>query len=359
MSSNEKKFWRSPELIESLLPFLDISSTLRLAKAHKFTLQVLQGKSSWNKFIRRTCPYGERFQNFPPFFVVEGAEQKKAVVVAQAELLKLMGTPQDLLQDLLGVTANGFPANDLDFFNGEDGARVPCLFVLCGPCQKPHSVSPFGFMLLEEIEGALGSTEQRVEKVVVKDLKGPLMSAVTNRLSRQQALGQMTGIITINVFVCTAASLDDLLVLIMNCQNVNISGCLVIAEERTAAEWAALGNALSKQNLQVADVTSSKGQMASAREEDLRAIWDAMSGSWTMVFGELIIDQFQKGDGEEAWEFLKHCWRMTDGELAGVLEEEDGDEEEDGEEDEKEEDMEDDEDAEGGEEGQEEIEAHA
>ena len=354
MSSNEKMFWRSPELIESLLPFLDISSTLRLAKAHEFTLQVLQGKSSWNKFIRRTCPYGEGllFQ-----------KRKREAVVAQAELLKLMGTPQDLLQDLLGVTATGFPANDRDFFNGVDGQRVPCLFVVSGPFQKPHSVSPFGFMLLEEIESALGSSEQRVEKIVVQNLEGALMSALTNRLSRQQALGQMAGTITIHVFVCTPASLDDLSSLIMNCQGVKISGYLAIVGERTTAEWSGLGSALSRQNVQVTDVNSSKSQMACAREEDLRAIWDAMSGSWTLFWRKEEIDQFYKENGEEAWEALKHWWRMTDGELTALLEDEDGDgedyDEEDGEEDGKEEDKEGGEDAEGGEEGQEEVVADA
>jgi len=258
------------------------------------------------------------FQNFPPYYSVEGSEQKKAAVVAQTEL-------QDLLQDLLDAVATGFPADDLNLKWADDGESFPCLFVVGGPCQTPYSVSPFGFMLLEEIEGAAGSTEQRVEKFMNLHLEGPLMSALTNRLGRQQGL--VVGTTTIRVLMCTA-SLGDLSTLIMNCQRVKISGCLTIVGEARAEGWAALGKALSRQNLQVANVTSSKSQMAFAREEDLRALWDTLSVSWNLKSGERAMAQFHKRDGEEAWEAMKHCLRMADGDLVAEQDAERREEEE-------------------------------
>ena len=38
---------------------------------------------------------------------------------------------------------------------------------------------------MEEVEGALGSCEQRLERVKVVTLEGPYLSALASRLSRQ------------------------------------------------------------------------------------------------------------------------------------------------------------------------------
>ena len=54
----EKKFWRTPELVDRLITtFLDSKSTLALVKALPLALEVIEGKSSWIKLVRRVCPY--------------------------------------------------------------------------------------------------------------------------------------------------------------------------------------------------------------------------------------------------------------------------------------------------------------
>ena len=59
-SEASKKFWRSPELVEKLLPFLDLETTLNLARTHKMTRDILQKSYIWNKLVRRSCPYINR-----------------------------------------------------------------------------------------------------------------------------------------------------------------------------------------------------------------------------------------------------------------------------------------------------------
>ena len=49
----QTKFWETPELIAKLLTFLDLPSTLRLAKCHQLTQDVIQGSWVWNKLIKR------------------------------------------------------------------------------------------------------------------------------------------------------------------------------------------------------------------------------------------------------------------------------------------------------------------
>ena len=56
-SEAERKFWRSPELVEGLLHFLDPTSLLQLGQAHQLTIGILQGTYNWSRFIRRSCPH--------------------------------------------------------------------------------------------------------------------------------------------------------------------------------------------------------------------------------------------------------------------------------------------------------------
>ena len=217
MSSSERKVWQSPELLDKLLSYLDVSSTLHLAQAHAFTIQVLQNKSCWNKFIRRTCPSQD-----------SDGRQSKAAVEA---LLKMMGSPQDLLRDLLDVVASRFPAEDHDWIwivdDDDELEIVRCLVVVSCPCQlQSHSVSPPGFLHLELIEGALGSAEQRVEEVANDDM---WIHFLINRLSRQQ--GPMAG--TIHLLFCDA-TLYMLSSLTMKCQRMKIT----LGLTGTAEEWA-------------------------------------------------------------------------------------------------------------------------
>ena len=55
----ERKFWRLSELVENLLPFLDLTSTKELAEAHKLTRQILGRALNWDKMIKRTFPASE------------------------------------------------------------------------------------------------------------------------------------------------------------------------------------------------------------------------------------------------------------------------------------------------------------
>ena len=55
----EKMFWRTPELVDRLMTFLDSHSTLALVKALPLALDIVAGQSSWIKLVRRVCPHDE------------------------------------------------------------------------------------------------------------------------------------------------------------------------------------------------------------------------------------------------------------------------------------------------------------
>ena len=54
------QFLQTPELVEKLLPYLDLSSTKFLAESHQLTRQLLRKEVVWNKLIQRILPREER-----------------------------------------------------------------------------------------------------------------------------------------------------------------------------------------------------------------------------------------------------------------------------------------------------------
>ena len=52
------KFFRSSDLVEKILPYLDLASILHLAESKiSCTIKILQETTSeWNKLVRRTLP---------------------------------------------------------------------------------------------------------------------------------------------------------------------------------------------------------------------------------------------------------------------------------------------------------------
>ena len=100
-----KIFWRTPELVEKLLPFLDLDTTLHLAQTHRVTRELLNKSFVWNKLIRRSCPShdGKDFHDFTP-----SHDEKMSTVLRLVAILKLVKTPKVLVMDLLELICARF-----------------------------------------------------------------------------------------------------------------------------------------------------------------------------------------------------------------------------------------------------------
>ena len=48
-----RQFLGTPELVEKLLPYLDLTSTKHLAESHQLTRKLLRKPLTWNKLIHR------------------------------------------------------------------------------------------------------------------------------------------------------------------------------------------------------------------------------------------------------------------------------------------------------------------
>ena len=113
---SEKMFWRTPELVDKLMTFLDGQSTLALVKALPMALEIIKGKSAWIKLVRRVCPYDiDDVCDSVAEWEEELAKERKDVMNL-VEILKMMELedPSPLLLDLLHVICERYPPDDRD-----------------------------------------------------------------------------------------------------------------------------------------------------------------------------------------------------------------------------------------------------
>ena len=138
----ERMFWRLPELVETLLSYLDVKSIFCLAQCHQLTLKLLQGTSDWNKIIKRSCPEGLKIVRYHQIrnhsiryqdnFL--GLRKRLAPEILQMAylvgLLKMVENPEAHLCALLELVCERFPPhqnghkllyNDGNFLWGGDG----------------------------------------------------------------------------------------------------------------------------------------------------------------------------------------------------------------------------------------------
>ena len=298
----ERKFWKTPELIERLLLFLDVESTLCLAQSHARTLNILEGGWVWNKFIKRICPYDEEDNQG-----VNEPETKLDIIKNLVAILKLMEDPQVLLVDLLELICERVCSKEPN--------RASMVSVLCTRHSDPHTLPLEAFVLLEEVEGAFGTTEQKIVSMFWAKLKTHSLTAVISRLSRQHEKLTLVGQ---TYFDLKDREDTELFLVFMQFQpgverflKLNVTG--PIGEDG----WAMLAMALENQT-DVCIVTS-KADLDLGRKEDMKKIWNSIREigialqlpGWILDVDKEVVD----------WTRLEQILDMTEDEFSAEVRE--------------------------------------
>ena len=92
----ESRFWRSPDLVAQLIPFLDLSSILALATVQPLVLSLLQRSFILKTLIRRISENE-----------LEGLDREK--IGQLVEILKLVEDPEPHLLELLHTIIERYP----------------------------------------------------------------------------------------------------------------------------------------------------------------------------------------------------------------------------------------------------------
>ena len=242
---------------------------IKLGQAHRLTQDIVLGHRVWNKLMERECLFKQRGRDFV---------QNRIQVLDIVHLLKSMEDPLPHLRDLLGQICKRFPPTDPSLVGEERFVRVSQCHL-----NGSRKVGVNGFLLLEAAEAALGSTEQRFELFVVDYLGDDLLVAVASRLARLQTskldISETRVEVQENLSCKNQEDVKAISFLMQNCHSVDIDGSLFIPNDIGREGWAALGEALSCNKLQVVPrvKTLDKSCMASAERKDLRSIWECLS----------------------------------------------------------------------------------
>ena len=331
-----KIFWRTPELVEKLLPFLDLDSTLHLAQTHRVTKELLNKSFVWNKLIRRSCPShdGKDFHDFTP-----SHDEKMSTVLRLVSILKLVKTPKVLVMDLLELICARFERI-------RHGGEV---LVSCSSHPGHHQISWACFLLLEEIESAFGTTLQRLvsitlggniggsgvlannrfrEKFKIENLS---LHALSSRVSRQQQ-GERISLDLTSIRISSLRCAKAFFFLMQGHPEFSRPWSVHVYGSLGAKAWEWMATALQFQPGVVFQIETDKRDLRKGRRSDVKDIWDAIGPGGFYISYEFCIRKDHLG-GAEGWKMVEQILDTPDeddqDEEAEDQSEEDGDEEED------------------------------
>ena len=303
-----EKFLATPELVEMLLPFLKAKDILHLAQSGLLNINILQNPVVWNRFIRRSAPSNDLDDN-----VDDEVDRKKAAMVPFVHILWMMKDHRSSLLDLLNLIC--------ERFSSEKCSDPRYVKLKCSSNQTKR-VSPLGFVLLETVEGAFGSTFQRVKKIFHVDGDWPIgseigesedwLSSLSERVSRQR---KRVRVMEIAEVVVSDENVDELVNLVEHSREVTI---LVLKVLDRLKDWSKLKRILGN-HVVMRYFEPHRDDMFTVKREDLRAIWDATSDEWFVTHGEHgeIYGHvtFYKSLGESEWHRLKEFVEISNEEM--------------------------------------------
>ena len=346
--STEKNFWRTPKLLEKLVRFLDGPSTKVLAQCHGFALAVLQQAPVWKKFIKRTCPDSKNDKNHAERGTLLATYRDK--LMPTLTVLGMAKGAHAMKTDLLEVLCERFPPNPEEnrilTDTGEYWQQKVDVIFFCS--NQDHSVtesvSPLGFLLLDQVDLAVGSSPQmKVDKVEIQELADrpgwPLLSVLSKRVSCQQ---DQPEVVQVDTATSRNAKEAKAFSKIAQCCKNTFYENLDVRGKIGRQGWKALGKAaelhspmLGKRRsantgsddndldfdfeFETFNVTSTREAMIGAKKEDLRKIWDGMGrrfmsgNNWlvTRDWSGLGSEIFHKEEGEKEWERLLEVLDMS------------------------------------------------
>ena len=253
-----KKFWTLPELGEKLISFLDPLSALHLMHSDLMDKEILKKSltsKAWGELVRNSSVKG-----------LAGFEEKMEDVKALVKILHFMELkePVPLLMPLLDLICESSPGHSVE--------------MVCACRPEPHSISPEGFLLLEEVEAAFATTEQSLKSISCgyRSHGCSLLSAISSRMTRQKK-GTVSSIYLLSVVVEDKSSFEAFVTL-LQAEVVTVNVLDVRRAELGAEGWKTLARALRGKSKVAENVSISRQDLGASfvpsfSEETLRPRW--------------------------------------------------------------------------------------
>ena len=271
------------------------------------------------------------------------------VVQLLVAILKLMKNPRANMLDLLDTICTRSSPETVERAWGN---RVK---LSCPNHQDSHQVFWGDFLLLEAVEGAFGTTEQKLEAISsYYGMYEPKLSALASRLARQQ---EKLTFLNLYVFDLESKESAEAFKTLMQASS-KISITEIAAKTIGSEGWKVVAEALRLHpGVVIEYVAALKDDLDEASHEDIRVIWDAMETDGVFIVWleeDHLWEEVVKTEGGGGWTRLTKIMEMSKQEWVAQLEDEgEGEEEEESETEEEEEGEAEEEDGDGGEEEEE------
>ena len=314
-SKQEHRVWVVQDVVALIVRYLDLQSTLVLAKIHKSVLKVLEKNAFWKKLLKR---------NFP----LNGQER----VGDFLSILALLKTPSGHLQELLHAVCESCrieEASSVQTSTGRLGyllyGEKRSLFDLLKvqvviPVNKSlvtHSISLSGFEIIGEIEEKVGATVFVVEGVDLEkmtlSLTGPtvncsgsiIVSETFLPTLRSRLLQQEQKMSSLKIGCVLLGSEDDAVVLqtlVEAAEAVQLGG-LLIETAIGQQGWEILAQLLLGQPGLVEQVKTSKDCFEGVTVETLQVVWENLPHNGRFIVCDWFSHHIMK-ESENGWNQL-------------------------------------------------------
>ena len=278
-----QKFLAIPELVERIFTFLDLKSTLSLARVlDKKILKSSMTSKMWTRLIRVNCPDVR-------ILGLLGDAKKNALFAMKnlAALLKLIDGQGELLLDmLLGLISERFPA-------GPGQGQIELVSQHCGVTFK---TLPAGFALLREVECVLGTTEHRINSIKDGFWTESDLLYVGSRISLQQEA--VASIRIEEIQIETGSGAEALHNLLLLCQDTRFRELRVVGSIGEVG-WKALAEAAERKPNLVRNVLMAKPELAEGRREHIKTLWEALGPGGFFIFKS--VAEVKAADDDNSW----------------------------------------------------------
>ena len=304
-----QQFWMSEDLLEQLLPMLDLPTIVALASTNPLAVSLLSRPPLWRQFLFRLTQHGEMciWSEACPRSCPKCDEEDRycTIVYKQkapmiADILKMMECQESRLLDFVEHISQAFPVDEDDEGRFPYGGKIK--LNLGG---SSRTMNPKGFMYLEYMMSHLESNVVKVEEVTLADcvyedeeeLCGPLFSHIT----RQQAEVENFRI-TEDYFEEPGIS-DGLLSALAKCSSWSASSITMWNEDEST--WRGLAEVSSKGEIEELVIRLDSGSVGCSDlrcPETLTKVWQATKKCHLTLINEFRLTQsVQREDGDNGW----------------------------------------------------------
>ena len=308
------KFWEIPELVEKLVALLDPLSTTCLAQSGVMETDIFQKSMSskvWKNFIRQSSSV-----SVDRGVLLRGDVKR---LVAVLNLMKVED-PTNFLVALLDLVSAQFPSCQGESFPFERNGRVE---VTSPHRTEPLTTSLWGFLLLEDVEAALGRAEQSIRSISVDMLCEPFLSAVASRISRQQEAVTSVSIER-SLQIRNRLSAQALHILMQ----VHLTKRIFLMVESGIEGWGLLARTAQLHPQMIGAVCTSLPALAKGTRGDVKKILNAVEEGFVVFKTDQHLQDVDTVRGLPAsvnvsdWEKMKEIMYMTEDEFNDELQEE-------------------------------------